>query len=163
TTGARKRCLLAVVHALEEPGELQHVFRHALAPLAANARIGKRLSQLLCVLRKRVQSFVLPAELVRQLPEGALPVVLGRAAEVTAHRHELLIDQVLLAVELGRLKEAFLLEERAVGIEQSGDELARVGRLWRLDRDAVAFEVQGDRGGDRRADEQAEYANNGGN
>ena len=127
--------LLAIVDALEETGELQHIFRHAFAPLATHPGAGERLAQLMGVLGEGVQSLVLAPELVRELAERLVAIMLERAhevadlAELARHRHELLIDQALLAVELRSGPQPFLVEQRPVGVEQAREELARVGRF----------------------------------
>ena len=131
---ARERRLLAVVHAFEEAGELQHVLGHPLTPLAAHPGARERLAQLVRVLRERVQPFVLAPQLVRELAERLVPIVfelaheLADLAELARHRDELLVDQALLAVELRRRAQALLFEQGPVRVEQARDELVRVGR-----------------------------------
>ena len=104
----RERGLLAVVDALQEAGELQHVFGHPFAPLPPDPRAGERLAQLMGVLGECVQTLVLAPELVGELAERSVAVVLELAhevadlAELAGHRHELLVDEALLAVELRR-------------------------------------------------------------
>ena len=90
------------------------------------------------MLRQGVQPLVLALELVRERAERLVAIVLELAheladlAELAGHRHELLVDEALLAVELGRGPQPFLFEQRPVRFEQAGDELARVGRLRQL-------------------------------
>ena len=139
---ARERRLLAVVDALEEPGELQNVLRHPLAPLPTRARVGERLPQLLCVFGERVQAGVLALQLVGELTERLVPIVFQLAyevadlAELAGHRDELLVDEALLAVQLRRGAQPFLFHQRAVRVQQASQQLARVGGLRHLDRTA---------------------------
>jgi len=76
----------------------------------------QRLPQRLGVLRQRREAFVLAPQLVAELAVGlALATIelahqLGHLVELTGHGDELLIDQRLLAVELGSGPDPFLFE-----------------------------------------------------
>ena len=67
--------LALVVHALDEPGQAQHVFGHALAPLAPHLRAHERLAQALRALAQLVHAFALAGQLAAQRAE--LPLAIG--------------------------------------------------------------------------------------
>ena len=87
------------------------------------------LAELLGVLGERGDALVLAPQLVAQLAVGlALAAVelaheLGDLVELAGHGDELLVDQRLLAVELGAGAHPFLLEERLVRLEQAVERL----------------------------------------
>ena len=76
------------------------------------------------MLGQRGDALVLAPQLVAELAVGlALAAVelaheLGHLVELAGHGDELLVDQRLLAVELGARAHPLLLEERLVGLEQ---------------------------------------------
>ena len=124
-----ERRLLAVVDAFEQTREPQHVLGHALAPLAARLGARERLAQLLGVLGERGDALVLAPQLVAELAVGLALAAVERAhelahlVELAGHRHELLVDQRLLAVELGSGAEPLLLEHGPVRLEQATERL----------------------------------------
>ena len=91
-----------------------------------------------------VDALVLAAQLVAELAVGlalaALDLAheLGDLVELAGHRDELLVDQRLLAVELGPGADALLFEQGAVGLEQPVERLVvRVALLVGEARDLL--------------------------
>ena len=91
--------LAAVVDVLREPGQAQHVLRHALTPLATSPAVGQRLAQCLGRLGQRGSLFAGLAQPAGQLAElrgpvplqllhesADLPDALGHDGELPAHR-----------------------------------------------------------------------------
>jgi hypothetical protein len=111
-----QRRLPAVVHPFEEAAQPEHVLGHAFTPLAPGLLARERFAQLSCVLAERVQPFVLALQLVRELAERAATVRVEAAheladlAELGRHHAELLVDERLLAVELGGGAAPFVVE-----------------------------------------------------
>ena len=118
------RALLVVVDALEEAGELQHVLRHALAPLAARLGARQRLAQPLGGLRQLGHVRPLRIERVGELAELAATVGLELAHELVdplqlgVHRRQLLIDQPLLALEVAAGELALAVHQRLAARHQ---------------------------------------------
>ncbi len=119
------------------------------------------------MLGERVESFVLAPELVRQLAEGMVTVVfeltheLAHLAQLSCHRRELLVDQALLPVELGRGAHAFLLELRPARLEEACDQLVAVRRSGRVrlrEPGASPFRRHEHRRGRGREDATGEHA-----
>ena len=124
---ARDRVALAVVDAVDEAGEPQHVFRHALAPLAPSRRARERFAERL---RGLGEDLRVPAgflELRRELTGVLLALALdlvdetGELGEVAAHPVQLLVDQRLLAVELLGAEPALGGEHLLVGAHELRD------------------------------------------
>ena len=116
--------LLVVVDALEEAGELQHVLRHALAPLAARLGARQRLAQPLRRLRQLGHVRALRVERVGELAELAATVGLELAHELVdplqlgVHRRQLLVDQPLLALEVAARELALAVHQRLAARHQ---------------------------------------------
>ena len=172
--------LLAVLHALDEPGHAQHVLRHALAPLAAGLAAGERLPQAVRGARELGDPGPLGRERAGQLLDlGAatgleLPHERGHPVELAAHVAELTLDEVALGGQRFAGAGALTLDEGAVRLDEVpeggllllgralGDAVrdvlrvgtgGRVGRLARHDERAGAG-GRADGEGDEQGDEQ---------
>ena len=167
------RDLLAVLDALDEAGEREHVLGHALAPLAAGLRARQRLAQALrragelrepvpLLAHDALEHVELRAALLLELGQQ-----LGDAPELAAHRLQLRVDDLALAVELRGRPLALARHERAVRVEQlrhRGLALLR-GREPRLARDRGGVRTgrgatHGQRRHDRAADERQTNCDN---
>ena len=104
---ARDRLVAPVVDAVDEAGEPQHVFGHALAPLATRGGARQRLAQRLRGLGEHLGVAARP----RGAGELSSPTCSrrslsmsctsdGEPLEVAAHGAELVVDQRLLALEI---------------------------------------------------------------
>ena len=95
-----------VVDPVDEAGEPQHVFGHALAPLAARGRAGQRLAQRLGGLGEHLGLAPGGLQLTGQLADVLAPVAFGvlhqpvQARQLLAHPLHLLVDRALRAPQL---------------------------------------------------------------
>ena len=95
-----------VVDAVDEAGEPEHVFGHALAPLAACGGARERLAQRLRGLGEHLGVAPGLAQLGAELADVLAPLLLDvgderrELLEVAAHADDLVVDQRLLALEV---------------------------------------------------------------
>ena len=104
--GSGQRLVTAVVDAVDEAGEAQHVFGHALAPLPACGGARQRLAQRLRGLGQHLRLATRRLQLTRELAHVLAPIALGlldqpvQPRQLLAHPLHLLVDGALRAAQL---------------------------------------------------------------
>ena len=154
-TPLRHRLLLAVLHALDEAGEPQHVLRHPLAPLAPGLAAGERLAEALGGAGELGDPGPLRRERARELLDLGAAAGLeladqgGDLVELGADVAELRLDQGALRCQCLAGAGALAFDERPVRLDEVAErgllllrrplgdavgDVLRVRRRWRVGR-----------------------------